>query len=138
MKVMLGLRFSSKQSWPGLLLAAAGRSGGPIIHPYQRCGYSDSPFARMHYFYTAGSRNGLEGVANRMTRSQNQEKGIQNVQTGVLPKSQKFQNAFVDGPVPFLGAANPFVQYLAPLGAKYIKKGRKNMKNDGFSPFGAG
>ena len=34
----------------------------PVIHPHQRCGYSDSPFARIHYFYTAGSGNGLEGA----------------------------------------------------------------------------
>ena len=33
-----------------------------LINPHQRCGYSDSPFARIYYFYTAGSRNGLEGV----------------------------------------------------------------------------
>ena len=35
-----------------------------IIHPHQRCGYSDSPFARIHYFYTAGSSNELEGHGN--------------------------------------------------------------------------
>ena len=33
----------------------------PFINPHQRCGYSDSPFARMHFFYTARSGNGLEG-----------------------------------------------------------------------------
>ena len=33
-----------------------------VFNPHQRCGYSDSPFARIHYFYTAGSRDGLEGV----------------------------------------------------------------------------
>ena len=33
-----------------------------MINRHQRCGYSDSPFARIHYFYTAGSRNGLEVV----------------------------------------------------------------------------
>ena len=33
-----------------------------MIDPHQRCGYSDLPFARIYYFYTAGSRNGLEGV----------------------------------------------------------------------------
>ena len=32
-----------------------------VVNPHQRCGYSDSPFARIHYFYTAGSINGLEG-----------------------------------------------------------------------------
>ena len=32
-----------------------------VIHPNQRCGYSDSPFVRIHYFYTAGSRNGFQG-----------------------------------------------------------------------------
>ena len=33
-----------------------------VINPHQRCGYSDAPFARIHYFYTAGSRNELEGM----------------------------------------------------------------------------
>ena len=33
-----------------------------MINLHQRCGYSDSPFARVHYFYTAGSRNGFEGM----------------------------------------------------------------------------
>ena len=27
-----------------------------LIHLHQRCGYSDSPFARIYFFYTAGSR----------------------------------------------------------------------------------
>ena len=31
-------------------------------HHHQRCQYSNSPFARTHSFYTAGSREGLEGV----------------------------------------------------------------------------
>ena len=33
-----------------------------LIHSHQRCGYSDSPFARIHYFYTAGFRNGFQGM----------------------------------------------------------------------------
>ena len=33
-----------------------------LVNPHQRCGYSDWPFTRIHYFYTAGSRNELEGV----------------------------------------------------------------------------
>ena len=37
------------------------------INPHQRCRCSDSPFARVHYFYTAGSENGLEVVDNRGT-----------------------------------------------------------------------
>ena len=32
-----------------------------VINPHQRCGYSDLPFARTHYFHTAGSGNRLEG-----------------------------------------------------------------------------
>ena len=36
-----------------------------FFNPHQRCGYSDSPFARKYFFYTAGSRNGLEGVGGR-------------------------------------------------------------------------
>ena len=31
---------------------------------------------------------------------------------------------------------DPFLQYLAPLGAKYMEKRRKNIKNAGFSPEG--
>ena len=34
-----------------------------LIHPHQRCGYSDSHARGRILFYTAGSRNGLEGVA---------------------------------------------------------------------------
>ena len=33
-----------------------------VINPHQRCGYSDSPFVRIYFFYTAGSGNGLEGM----------------------------------------------------------------------------
>ena len=33
-----------------------------IVHPHQRCGYSDSPLARIYFFYTAGSRNRFEGM----------------------------------------------------------------------------
>ena len=33
-----------------------------LIYSHQRCGYSDSPFARIHYFYTAGPGTGLEGL----------------------------------------------------------------------------
>ena len=32
-----------------------------LVNPHQKCGCSDSPFAKIHYFYTARSRNGLEG-----------------------------------------------------------------------------
>ena len=35
-----------------------------FINPHQRCGYSDLQFARIHYFYTAGPRNGVEGVGS--------------------------------------------------------------------------
>ena len=31
------------------------------FNPHQRCRYSDLPFARIHFFYTARSRNDLEG-----------------------------------------------------------------------------
>ena len=33
-----------------------------LVKPHQRCGYSDSPFARIYFFHTAGSGNGLEEV----------------------------------------------------------------------------
>ena len=38
-----------------------------VFNPHQRCGYSDSPFARIYFFYTAGSRHGLEGVGCRVS-----------------------------------------------------------------------
>ena len=41
-----------------------------LINPHQRCGYSDSPFARIHYFYTAGSRNGFEGMGTVCIQTQ--------------------------------------------------------------------
>ena len=40
----------------------------------------------------------------------------------VWSKSQKFQDGFVDGPLPVFEAANPFSWYLAPLGAKHMEK----------------
>ena len=48
-----------------------------VFDPHQRCGYSDSPFARI-LFYTAGSGNGLEGVDGN---SVNTEKGLSRTQT---------------------------------------------------------
>ena len=33
-----------------------------MFNLHQRCGYSDSSFARIHSFHTAGSGNGLEGM----------------------------------------------------------------------------
>ena len=35
-----------------------------MFNPHQSCGHSDIPLARIHRFYTAGSRKGLEGVDN--------------------------------------------------------------------------
>ena len=34
-----------------------------FVNPRQRCGHSDLPFARTHYFNTAGSRKGLRAMA---------------------------------------------------------------------------
>ena len=50
-----------------------------LINPHQRCGYSDSPFARIHYFYTAGSRKGV-GDWRRQTgsKSRSGSAGIDN------------------------------------------------------------
>ena len=47
--------------------------------------------------------------------------------TWVWPKSQKFPNGFVDHPLPVVEAAHPFSRYLAPLGAKYLENGWKNI-----------
>ena len=45
-----------------------------IIHPHQRCGYSDSPFARIYFFHAAGSGNELEGLTTGARTSCTQEK----------------------------------------------------------------
>ena len=48
----------------------------------------------------------------------------------VWPKSQKFQNGFVDPPSPVFATTHPFSRYLAPLGAKYLeKRPKKSLKN---------
>ena len=46
-----------------------------LINPHQRCGYSDSPFARIHYFYPAGSGNGLEGLETVCPQTRNRQNG---------------------------------------------------------------
>ena len=140
-----------------------------VFNPNQRCEYSDSPFARIYFFHTAGSGNGLEEVdtvcLGKLTPKKKTffviEKYIEDLRQDekhvpdllesiiqppglvkeelraisfkiaqfrskirkiqVLAKSQKFQNVFVDGPVPFLKRPNLVVQYLAPLGAKYFE-----------------
>ena len=46
---------------------------GRLIHPHQRCGYSDSPFARIYFFYTAGSRNRFEGMNPVCTHTKKQK-----------------------------------------------------------------
>ena len=38
------------------------QTGQRIINPHEICGCRDLPFERIHNFYTAGSRNELEGV----------------------------------------------------------------------------
>ena len=44
-----------------------------LVNPHQRCGYSDSPFARIYFFYTAGFRNRFEGMESVCTRTQKQK-----------------------------------------------------------------
>ena len=51
-------------------------------------------------------------------------------------KGQKSQNGFADHPSPTSEAANPFSQYLAPLGAKSIEKKAKEYAKIAFlGPF---
>ena len=45
----------------------------PDVNPHKRCGYSDSPFARIYFFYTAGSRNGFEGMDSVCRRTKKQK-----------------------------------------------------------------
>ena len=44
-----------------------------VLNPHQRCGYSDSPFARIYFFYTAGSRNRFEGMEPVATHTKKQK-----------------------------------------------------------------
>ena len=44
-----------------------------VFNLHQRCGYSDSPFARIYFFYTAGSRNRLEGMEPVCTLTKKQK-----------------------------------------------------------------
>ena len=44
-----------------------------LVNPHQRCGYSDSPFARIYFFYTAGSRNRFEGMEPVCTHTKKQK-----------------------------------------------------------------
>ena len=73
-----------------------------LVNPHQRCGYSDSPFAMIHCFYTAGSRNGLEGLDLVYPGSQKHKKKSPNPQKGIRLKSSKSQNGFADHPSPIL------------------------------------
>ena len=58
-----------------------GRAGGSldhgleIINPHQGCRYSDSPFARIHYFYTVGFGNVLEGMETVCPQTRNHQNG---------------------------------------------------------------
>ena len=44
-----------------------------LFHPHQRCVYSDSLFARIYFFYTAGSRNRFEGMEPVATHTKTQK-----------------------------------------------------------------
>ena len=44
-----------------------------FLNLHQRCGYSDSPFARIYFLYTAGSRNRFEGMESVCTHTKKQK-----------------------------------------------------------------
>ena len=46
-----------------------------LFNPHQRCVYSDSPFARIHYFYTAaqGPEMGWRGVDHVVTQTKSKK-----------------------------------------------------------------
>ena len=140
-----------------------------MIHPHQRCGYSDAPFARIHYFYTAGSRNRFQGMETvcRHTKKQKTiskrqffliEKYIEDVRQDEKHVPDLLES-IIQPPDPVkeelrqklfkitqfgskikkirvctfqmsrkirdstnVAFEDPFLQYLAPLGAKYMKK----------------
>ena len=139
-----------------------------LINSHQRCGYSDSPFARIYFFYTAGSRNRFEGMEPVCTQTKKQktiskrhffllEKYIEDLrqdekhvpdllesimrptdplkdelrqklhkidQFGSKIKKIRVCTFHMSGKI--RDSANvafeaPFLQYLAPLGAKYME-----------------
>ena len=45
-----------------------------MVNPHQSCGYSDSPFARIYFFSTAGSRNRFEGMEPVATHTHKKHK----------------------------------------------------------------
>ena len=142
----------------------------PIINLHQRCGYSDSPFLRIHYFYTAGSGNGLEEVdtvcPGKLTPrkrhffvtekyiedARQDEKHVPDLLEAIIqppgpvkeelrqklfkmtkfePKIKKIRVCTfqMSGKIPDstnVAFEDTFLQYLAPLGAKYMEKIFKN------------
>ena len=68
-----------------------------FVNQHQTCGYSDSPFARLHC-YTVGFRNGMEGVVDRGRHgvyTQNQQSTInskQHITNTIVFESRLQQN----------------------------------------------
>ena len=62
-----------------------------VFNPHQRCGYSESPFARIYFFYTAGSRNGLERVDGKgphLKKKLNFQAVIKSAASAASPKTK--------------------------------------------------
>ena len=170
-----------KSTWLGAVLHCR-----IVVHPHQRCGYSDSPFSRGYTFsILQGPETDLREWKRCVDTPQNikpyqkdtcflyiekynedvrqDEKHVPDLLESIMrpklfvkdelrpnsfkidqcraevrkiqvwSKSLKFQNGPVDHPSRFLKRPNPFVQYLAPLGAKYIaKRLNKNSNKCGF------
>ena len=100
-----------------------------IINPHQRCGYSDSPFARIHYFYTAGSRNGLEGVANGGHEVPKSRKRCSKCPKRGFAQKLKVPKWICRSPLAHFGSGPPFFAISGPArGQIYRKKIEKIIK----------
>ena len=65
-RLIHGFLFAIFGRWRGQIFTKDAKKlstqGQFLVNPHERCGYSDSPFARIYFFHTAGSGNGLEEV----------------------------------------------------------------------------
>ena len=76
--------------------------------------YSDSSFARIHYFYTAGSRNGLESGST-----------VPETTKMVITRQIRIQKIHSTREIRYQGGAKPLGQVLDPKWAEDVHKIKK-------------
>ena len=87
----------------GTVVLLTAQIGLPIVfNPHQRCGYSDSPFARNDTFLYCRSRNEFLAVSAVATRFQNQENGSKISKKGFCPKVKSPKMGLLITPRQFL------------------------------------